>query len=89
MSSFPTLRLNRGDRLRVTLKNSLNEHTSIHWHGVRVPNAMDGVQYVTQKPVEPGEDFTYDFTPSRYRYLLLPSALQRDGPGRPTASWAC
>jgi FtsP/CotA-like multicopper oxidase with cupredoxin domain len=58
---FPVLRLKRGDRLRSTLKNSLAEHTSIHWHGVRVPNDMDGVQYVTQKPVEPGESFTYDF----------------------------
>jgi len=35
----------------------------VHWHGVRVPNAMDGVQYVTQPPVEPGEKFTYEFTP--------------------------
>src|SRR5689334_13360334 len=35
---FPILRLKRGDRLRATLKNSLSEHTSIHWHGVRVPN---------------------------------------------------
>ncbi|MGE0004014.1 MAG: multicopper oxidase family protein [Parvibaculaceae bacterium] len=58
---FPILRLKRGDRLRATLTNSLPEHTSIHWHGVRVPNAMDGVQYVTQKPVEPGESFIYDF----------------------------
>lgn len=59
---FPILRVKRGDRLRATLKNRLSEHTSVHWHGVRVPNAMDGVQYVTQKPVEPGESFTYDFT---------------------------
>lgn len=59
---FPVLRARRGDRLRATLKNSLAEHTSIHWHGVRVPNAMDGVQYVTQQPVEPGASFLYDFT---------------------------
>lgn len=59
---FPILRARRGDRLRATLQNSLAEHTSIHWHGVRVPNAMDGVQYVTQQPVEPGESFVYDFT---------------------------
>jgi FtsP/CotA-like multicopper oxidase with cupredoxin domain len=58
---FPVLRLKRGDRLRATLRNSLAEHTSIHWHGVRVPNDMDGVQYVTQRPVAPGESFTYDF----------------------------
>jgi FtsP/CotA-like multicopper oxidase with cupredoxin domain len=60
---FPILRLKRGERLRATLSNSLSEHTSIHWHGIRVPNDMDGVQYVTQKPVEPGESFTYDFIP--------------------------
>lgn len=59
---FPVLRLKRGERLRATLKNSLAEHTSIHWHGVRVHNAMDGVQYVTQHPVEPGASFLYDFT---------------------------
>ncbi|QIG48575.1 multicopper oxidase family protein [Nordella sp. HKS 07] len=58
---FPILRARRGDRLRATLRNSLAEHTSIHWHGVRVPNAMDGVQYVTQQPVEPGNSFVYDF----------------------------
>lgn len=58
---FPILRARRGDRLRATLKNGLAEHTSIHWHGVRVPNAMDGVQYVTQQPVEPGQSFVYDF----------------------------
>lgn len=60
---FPILRMTRGDRLRATLKNGLAEHTSLHWHGVRVPNAMDGVQYLTQQPVEPGQSFLYDFTP--------------------------
>ena len=60
---FPIHRIRHGDRLRATLVNTLAEHTSIHWHGIRVPNAMDGVPYVTQKPVEPGERFTYDFTP--------------------------
>ena len=43
------------------LKNSLSEPTTIHWHGVDVPNAMDGVPDVTQKPVQPGETFTYEF----------------------------
>ena len=60
---FPVIRLQAGDRLRATLQNDLAEHTSIHWHGVRVPNAMDGVQYLTQPPVQPGERFVYDFTP--------------------------
>jgi FtsP/CotA-like multicopper oxidase with cupredoxin domain len=70
---FPILRLKRGDRLRARLNNSLGEHTSIHWHGVRVPNDMDGVQYVTQKPVEPGESFTYDFiTPDTGTFFFHP-----------------
>jgi FtsP/CotA-like multicopper oxidase with cupredoxin domain len=57
------VRMALGDTLEVTLNNHLPEHTSIHWHGVRVPNAMDGVQYLTQPPVKPGESFTYRFTP--------------------------
>src|SRR6266705_2732629 len=57
----PTIRAREGERLRVVLKNSLSEPTTIHWHGVDVPNAMDGVPGVTQKPVQPGETFTYEF----------------------------
>ncbi|HWA90129.1 MAG TPA: multicopper oxidase family protein [Rhizomicrobium sp.] len=60
---FPVLRLKKGEELRVTLKNALKEHSSIHWHGVRLPNAMDGVPYLTQLPVQPGEEFAYRFTP--------------------------
>jgi FtsP/CotA-like multicopper oxidase with cupredoxin domain len=60
---FPVLRMTRGEALSVTLKNALAEHTSIHWHGVRGPNAMDGVPYLTQLPVQPGENFAYRFTP--------------------------
>jgi FtsP/CotA-like multicopper oxidase with cupredoxin domain len=57
----PIIRARPGDRIIARLTNSLLEHTSIHWHGVRVPNAMDGVQFLTQPPVEPGTSFTYDF----------------------------
>jgi FtsP/CotA-like multicopper oxidase with cupredoxin domain len=60
---FPVLRMRKGEELQVTLENALKEHTSIHWHGVRVPNAMDGVPYLTQLPVQPGEAFAYRFTP--------------------------
>jgi FtsP/CotA-like multicopper oxidase with cupredoxin domain len=59
----PTLRVKLGDTLRVRLINRLPEHTSIHWHGIRLPNAMDGVPYLTQPPVEPGTDFVYEFRP--------------------------
>ena len=62
----PLVRVQRGQRLRATLINELpgeTEHTSLHWHGIRLPNAMDGVPYLTQPPVLPGERFTYEFTP--------------------------
>lgn len=58
----PTLRLKQGERLRVALANRLPEQgTTIHWHGVRLPNAMDGVPHLTQPPVAPGERFAYEF----------------------------
>jgi FtsP/CotA-like multicopper oxidase with cupredoxin domain len=59
---LPVIRVPQGARLRTHFKNDLPEHTSIHWHGIRLPNHMDGVPYVTQQPVEPGEKFDYDFT---------------------------
>ncbi|NBO98459.1 MAG: hypothetical protein EBV13_07005, partial [Actinobacteria bacterium] len=58
----PILRANVGDKVRIVLKNELPESTSLHLHGVRVPNAMDGVDPYTQKPIAPGETFTYEFT---------------------------
>jgi FtsP/CotA-like multicopper oxidase with cupredoxin domain len=59
----PELRVRLGETLRVRFTNHLPEATTIHWHGVRVPNAMDGVPHVTQPPVEPGATFVYEFTP--------------------------
>jgi FtsP/CotA-like multicopper oxidase with cupredoxin domain len=60
---LPVMRVRLGDTIRATLKNELNEHTSIHWHGIRVANGMDGVPYLTQAPVMPGESFIYELTP--------------------------
>jgi FtsP/CotA-like multicopper oxidase with cupredoxin domain len=57
------IRLQHGQWLRARLRNDLNEHTSVHWHGIRLPNSMDGVPYLTQAPVLPGESFTYLFQP--------------------------
>ncbi|WP_437943806.1 multicopper oxidase family protein [Sorangium sp. So ce281] len=57
----PLIEANVGDTLIVHFKNSLPEATTIHWHGVRVPNEMDGVMAV-QEPIAPGETFTYQFT---------------------------
>jgi FtsP/CotA-like multicopper oxidase with cupredoxin domain len=59
----PTLRVRLGETVRATFTNRLPQPTTIHWHGVRVPNAMDGVPGVTQPPVQPGETFVYEFTP--------------------------
>ncbi|MCC6175717.1 MAG: multicopper oxidase domain-containing protein [Chloroflexi bacterium] len=60
----PTIRVMEGDTLRVTLKNQLSQSTSIHWHGLHVPNAVDGVPGVTQPPIEPGQSYTYEFQAS-------------------------
>ena len=57
----PEIRVKEGEIIRVTLKNFLPEETSIHWHGVPVPNPMDGVPGVTQKGIMPGETFVYEF----------------------------
>ena len=53
-SPGPILRVRRGDELRVRLFNDLDEPTTMHWHGVRIANAMDGVPYLTQPPIAPG-----------------------------------
>lgn len=57
----PEIRVRKGERVRVRLINRLDEPTSIHWHGIRIDNAMDGVPDLTQKPAGPGERFEYDF----------------------------
>jgi FtsP/CotA-like multicopper oxidase with cupredoxin domain len=59
----PTLRARLGETLRIEFTNDLPQPTTIHWHGVRVPNAMDGVPGVTQPPIPPGGRFVYRFTP--------------------------
>jgi FtsP/CotA-like multicopper oxidase with cupredoxin domain len=57
----PELRAKLDERLRIVFTNRLAEPTTIHWHGVDVPNAMDGVPDVTQRAVQPGETFVYEF----------------------------
>ena len=58
----PVLRVRQGERLAVTAVNDLAEETSIHWHGLRIPNAMDGVPHVTQPPIAArGGRFEYAF----------------------------
>ncbi|HEV2896303.1 MAG TPA: multicopper oxidase family protein [Pseudaminobacter sp.] len=57
----PEIRIRQGERLRVVVENGLAEETTVHWHGVRVPNAMDGVPHLTQPPIGAGERFVYEF----------------------------
>lgn len=57
----PEIRVTEGDKLRFVVKNELPESSSIHWHGIHTPNNMDGVPFLTQPPIKPGESFTYEF----------------------------
>ncbi len=57
----PWLKVDVGDKVRVVLDNALPQSTVIHFHGIELPNAMDGVPDVTQPPVKPGAKFTYEF----------------------------
>lgn len=58
----PEIRVPYGQRVRIVVKNDLPEGTTVHWHGIDVPNAMDGVPGVTQEPIKPGASFIYEFT---------------------------
>jgi len=58
----PVVRARRGEQVKVRLVNALDEPTTIHWHGIRIENAMDGVAGLTQEPVRPGDSFDYVFT---------------------------
>ncbi len=57
----PEIRVAEGDKVRVIIKNSLPDATTVHWHGLDVPWQMDGVAGISQKAIEPGTTFTYEF----------------------------
>ena len=57
----PTIQVQQGDRVRVVFENHLPESTSLHWHGLEIPIEQDGVPYISQKPVAPGEKYLYEF----------------------------
>jgi len=57
-----TIQVQQGDRVRVVFENRLPESTSLHWHGLEVPIEQDGVPWISQKPVAPGEKYVYEFT---------------------------
>jgi FtsP/CotA-like multicopper oxidase with cupredoxin domain len=58
----PQIRVREGDRVRVVLKNELPESTAMHFHGLEVPIDQDGVPFITQPPIKPGQTYTYEFT---------------------------
>jgi FtsP/CotA-like multicopper oxidase with cupredoxin domain len=58
----PTIQVQQGDRVRVVFENRLPESTTPHWHGLEVPIDQDGVAWISQKPVAPGEKYVYEFT---------------------------
>ena len=58
----PTIEAVEGDRLRLYVSNRLPEPTTVHWHGIILPNGMDGVSGLNQAPIQPGETFVYELT---------------------------
>ncbi|MFN6969338.1 MAG: multicopper oxidase family protein [Rheinheimera sp.] len=64
-SPGPTIEVVEGDRVRIFVTNKLPEHTSIHWHGQRLPNGMDGVSGLTQKAIPSGKTYVYEFVARR------------------------
>jgi FtsP/CotA-like multicopper oxidase with cupredoxin domain len=79
----PQIRLRQGAHVRITLENRLAEDTTVHWHGLRVPNAMDGVPHLTQRPIAPGETFAYAFdVPDAGTYWYHPHQRSFEQVGR-------
>jgi FtsP/CotA-like multicopper oxidase with cupredoxin domain len=64
-SPGPTIEVVEGDRVRIFVTNRLPEHTSMHWHGQRLPNGMDGVAGLNQPSIKPGQTYVYEFAAQR------------------------
>jgi FtsP/CotA-like multicopper oxidase with cupredoxin domain len=62
VSPGPAIQADEGDRLRIVVENRLPESLAIHWHGLEIPYAMDGMPYLSQKPIAPGSQLSYEFT---------------------------
>ena len=80
----PVLRMRQGEPVRILVENRLAEPTTVHWHGIRLPIAMDGVPGISQPPIKPGEVFTYEFTPpdaGTFWYHPHMDSLQQIGRG--------
>lgn len=80
----PLLRIPQGVAFEARVDNQLGEDTTVHWHGIRLPNAMDGVPGLTQSPIMTGESFTYAFTPpdaGTFLYHPHDNSLEQMGRG--------
>ncbi len=80
----PLIRVTEGDRVRITVENRLDEPHTTHWHGLFVPNDMDGVPGISQDPIEPGDSFTYEFVADPAGTRLYHShfnAMSQEGAG--------
>lgn len=74
----PRIRVTEGDRIRMIVKNNLPEATSVHWHGMILPNQMDGPAEITQPPIQPGQTYTYEFTTQQAGTYFYHSHLEPD-----------
>lgn len=81
----PEIRVNPGDRVRIIVRNEMTQPTTMHLHGVTVPNGMDGVPFITQDPIMPGGFFTYEFDvvdpPGMYVYHSHFNSTEQVGKG--------
>ncbi len=81
----PEIRVDRGDRVRIVVHNDMTQPTIMHFHGLTVPNDMDGVPYITQDPILPGDFFTYEFEvvdpPGMYVYHSHFNSTEQVGKG--------
>ena len=74
----PRLRVTEGDQVRIVVTNHLPEPTTVHWHGLILPNAMDGPSHITQEPIPPGGRFTYEFTVRQHGTFFYHSHHEAD-----------
>jgi len=80
----PTLRVRQGEPVSIVVENQLDQDTTVHWHGIRLPIGMDGVPGISQPPIRPGEKFVYEFTPpdaGTFWYHPHANTLQQLGRG--------
>jgi FtsP/CotA-like multicopper oxidase with cupredoxin domain len=80
----PTLRVRQGEPVSIVVENQLDQDTTVHWHGIRLPIGMDGVPGISQPPIRPGEKFIYEFTPpdaGTFWYHPHANTLQQLGRG--------